>query len=541
MKMKLKGTARFFALIAGSACIGLSGIARADNDNQGLQQQVDMLKKQVDTLSARLTEQPSAPAAPGGNEYLVRKPGKGITFLTRGGEVSIYGNLDVSVDDVSNGISGATNNGVGNNGGLGTGPFGNTGYMPDISGNNTNVGMRGLQSVGGWDTTKFVWQVQANYAVTVNPGTKLTNSNESDAVSGTLGSGTSYIGFASKDWGSLKAGKTYAPYANATNALNPFGGELGNMNVIMGNSGGDNRVEFGTPLEHAVWYGSTDHNGFNYAVLFAPGQNRATDSSAIPSGSSDCAGGNIPGSGGTFNPVTGVYECDDGSFSNVFSANVVYDNKQDWYLTAAYESHQAVNRTSDLASGANGYTLAQLVDMDVAQETAAKVGAMYKFTSTGTSIGGIFESMKRNVPAALDYQNERQRNGSWLVVEQKLPNKNQLNIGWAHAAKAVGDPGQHNDGNIAGFPGAPNDNSANMYTVTLKHQVDENLSFYANIAETANGPAAHYDLGAGGHGLTTDCHDSGGPINANGGITGGPNCWAGARLVGISVGTAYKF
>jgi len=532
MKMKLKATAGLCALLVGTYSIGFSSIASAQTDNQDLKQQVDMLQKKVDMLSA----QQNAPAAPGGHEYLERKAGKGITFLTHGGEISIYGDLDVSADYVSNGLNGATIGSSGNT------PYGKGGYMAAISGNSTNVGMRGAQAVAGWDSTKFVWQVQANYAVTVNPGTKLTNSNSSDAVSGTLGSGTSYIGFSSKDWGTLKAGKGFSAYALSTNPFNPFGGELGNMNVIMGNSGGDNRVEFGTPLEHVITYVSTNHDGFSYSAQFAPGQNRATDSSAIPSGSVDCAGGNIPGSGGSIGP-NGVWGCNDGSFSNVFSANVVYDNKQDWYLTAAYESHQAVNRSSDIAplTSYGGYSDVQLAAMDVATETAAKVGAMYKFNSTGTSIGGIFESMKRNVPAVLSYQNERQRNGTWLVIEQKLPNKNQLNFGWAHAAKAVGDPGQHNDGNIAGAPGLPNDNAANMFTISLKHQVDENLSFYADIAETNNKAAAHYDLGAGGHGLTTDCHDSGGNISANGGVVGGPNCWAGTRLVGISIGSSYKF
>ncbi len=539
MKMKLKATAGLCALLVGTYSIGFSSIASAETDNQDLKQQVDMLQKKVDMLSA----QQNAPAAPGGHEYLERKAGKGITFLTHGGEISIYGDLDVSADYVTNGISGAPDNGIGNNGGAGTGPFGKTGYMPAISGNNTNIGMHGFQSIAGWDSTKLIWQVQANYAATVNSGTKLTNSNQSNAVSGTLASGTSYIGFSSKDWGSVKGGKGFAPYATSTNPLNPFGGKLGNMDVIMGNSGGDNRVEFGSPLEHNIMYNSPNYNGFSYAALFAPGMNRAFDSSAIPSGSSDCAGGNIPGSGGAVSP-TGIFACDDGAFSNVFSANVVYDNKQDWYLTAAFESHQNVNRSSDIAPGTTngGYTDLQLASMDTANETAAKVGAMYKFNSTGTSIGGIFESMKRNVPAVLSYQNERQRNGTWLVIEQKLPNNNQLNFGWAHAATAAGDPGQHNDGNIAGAPGQKPNNSANMFTLLFKHQVDADLSFYANIAETVNSAAAHYDLGAGGHGTTTDCHDSGGPISAGGYPNGGgPNCWAGTHLVGISIGTDYKF
>jgi len=505
---------------------------------QSLQAQMKAMQAQIDKQAAE--EKKTTAAAPATGEFLQRTSDSSLSFkMPSGGGVTLYGNLDVSLDDVTNGINSAPNN----TGGAINVPYGKNGYLPAISSNNTNVGLRGFQPIAGMSTTQFVWQVQANFGVSINSGTRMTNSNQSNSVGGTLASGTSYIGLASKEWGSMKVGKTYAPYQSATDVFNPFAGQLGNMNVVMGNSGGDNRVEFGTPLEHSIWYGSPDYNGFSYAALYSPGQNRAVDSSAIPSGSSDCAGGNIPGSGGSVSPG-GVFACNDGSFSNVVSANVVYDNKKDWYLTAAYEMHQNVNRSSDLAPGTLGFTNDQLNAMDTANESAAKIGALYKFDSTGTSIGAIFESLKRDVPAILNYQNERQRNGTWLVITQKLPDANQLSFGWAHAGTAVGDPSQHNDGGptgIAGNPGQAPNNSANMFTLALKHQVDRNMSFYADIAETVNSAAAHYDLGAGGHGTTTDCHDAGGPIPANGGITGSPNCWAGTHITGVSVGMNYKF
>jgi len=61
---------------------------------------------------------------------------------------------------------------------------------------------------------------------------------------------------------------------------------------------------------------------------------------------------------------------------------------------------------------------------------------------------------------------------------------------------------------------------------------------------TDNHSAAHYDLGAGGRAVTTDCHD--GSILAafdptTGGVTGdGPRCFAGGKLKGVSV-VNYKF
>ena|ERR1035438_8325925 len=47
-----------------------------------------------------------------------------------------------------------------------------------------------------------------------------------------------------------------------------------------------------------------------------------------------------------------------------------------------------------------------------------------------------------------------------------------------------------------------------MFTVALKRQLTKRLGVYANWAFTDNGPAAHYDLGAGGRAVTTDCHDA---------------------------------
>jgi len=43
----------------------------------------------------------------------------------------------------------------------------------------------------------------------------------------------------------LKFGEQFSPYKASTDRLNPFNGQLGGYNTIMGNSGGDNRVEFG--------------------------------------------------------------------------------------------------------------------------------------------------------------------------------------------------------------------------------------------------------------------------------------------------------
>ena len=114
--------------------------------------------------------------------------------------------------------------------------------------------------------------------------------------------------------------------------------------------------------------------------------------------------------------------------------------------------------------------------------------------------------MDRNVPSSLDYQNERTRNGYWLAVSQVLTPLDSVHLGWAHAGKTPGDPGQHNT-----TGGANPDNEANLFTIAFKHQVSKEFGFYVDYAETRNHRDAHYDLGAGGRGVTTDCHDASNP------------------------------
>jgi predicted porin len=193
----------------------------------------------------------------------------------------------------------------------------------------------------------------------------------------------------------------------------------------MGNTGGDNRVEFGTRLAHTIWYESPNWSGVSFSALWSPGQNRADDSSNIASGEPECSGGNVPGSGGL--PVA----CNDGAYSDAFSAALVYE-RGPLYLTAAYERHQKVNRTSDLPT----YDA-----RDIANEDAWKVGLQYHFP-TQTTVGLIWEDMRRRVDAALDDQNERTRSGYWVALSQVLNPKDSIHFGWAHANKASGGAAQ---------------------------------------------------------------------------------------------------
>jgi len=156
--------------------------------------------------------------------------------------------------------------------------------------------------------------------------------------------------------------------------------------------------------------------------------------------------------------------------------------------------------------------------------------------------------LHRYVSPLIQFQNERTRNGSWLFLTQELTRDDSVSFGWAHAFKANGDPGQHNSTTTttiipgtdpaAGAFTASNDNQSDMVTATYKRKFGSNLTWYSAVAATFNGPNAHYNLGAGGHGVTTDCHDA---FAASGGQFSIPHCYVGTTLAGISTGIQWRF
>jgi predicted porin len=153
----------------------------------------------------------------------------------------------------------------------------------------------------------------------------------------------------------------------------------------------------------------------------------------------------------------------------------------------------------------------------ISDEKAFKAGVQYAFP-TNTTVNLIVERMTRDAPAPVGAFNERQRSGFWLAATQRVGAKDDVNIGWAHAGKTPGDPGT-----------GPIDNKADMLSLGYKHHFDKQANWYAVYAQQNNQAGAHYDLGASGHGITTDCHD------ANG------NCFPGTKLKGISIGMQYNF
>lgn len=443
----------------------------------------------------------------------------------RASSLEFYGNLDLSVDASTKGIADMlANDGMSK-------PAGNVGWLPAISTNISYLGVRGQHGLGLGIAAIFQLETQLDIAATA--GTVNTNSNNDSIVKGALTSRNSFVGVMHHELGALKVGKTDAPMKLSTARLNPFVGTVGDYAAVIGNTGGDNRTEFGTRLDHALWYESPNLSGFSLVALWSPGQNRSDDNSIQAAGESSCTGGNVPGSGAL------PYGCNDGSFGTALGVSASYETSR-IYVTASYELHRDVNRTSDADGSmvtAAGHTYVFDSTVGIANEWGWRVGGQVK-PIDGTTVGGLYEDLRRDVP--YHYFDERSRKAFWLLLSQGLTGSDVVHLGYAHAYKSPGSLGEHN---IETRPGA--DNATNMFTGMVRHVVDPQVSFYAVYAVQGNHSAAHYDLGAGGRAITTDCHDGSQIAAVNGAdgtfSPGGPFCYTGGTLQAVSAGMTYRF
>ena len=363
-----------------------------------------------------------------------------------------------------------------------------------------------------------MFQLETQVDVTATPGSKPNGSNDTinpanTAVTGALASRNSFVGIKTP-LGALKLGKNDTPYKSVTADFDFLADTPGDYNSIMGNTGGDNRTEFDARMPHAVWYESPDLLGFRLNAIWSPGQNRFEDNIGYAIGENACAGGNAG-------------PCNDGSFGDAYGASAEWQGSG-LKLIAAYEMHRKTNRTGDAGQD----TAAGTSVVGTADEYAWKFGARYTLGSTGTTAARIFEQMRRNDVGAF---NERQRDGYYLSALQRLGSSDEVMGGWAHAANTPGDPGA-----------GPVDNTADMLAVGLRHWFNRETAIIVSYAHMRNSAAAHFAIGPGGHGVTWDCKDGGGPSTASAGdgiglIGNGTGCFTGTSPQAFSLGMTYDF
>ncbi|HEX4781711.1 MAG TPA: porin [Usitatibacter sp.] len=532
MDRRQKTIARAVATAFAAASLAGAPYARADDESQreirALKEQIEMLSRKVDELSrkeaatsARQREIESHPPpmaqAASSAAGPVAKPGNSLTWNVGGGEVTLYGHVDVSLDEQNNGMTGFLNGGL---------PVtGHNGWVPDISSNLSYFGVRGQRPVTPDLTALFQFETEVAFAATPGASDQAPDGTQQKF---SLGSRNSFIGMRSGQWGTIYLGKTDTPYKTSTGRLDPFASTPGDYNAIMGNSGGDNRAEFDSRLSHSAWYESPKMGPWSFGLLFSPGQNRSTDTELYAQGEPDCTGGNssagLNGNNGQPNP------CEDGSFGNAFSSALRYQSGP-LYAIAAYEIHKNVNRKGDeIDPGTIG----------VRDEMAAKIGVQYTFP-THTTVDFIVERLKRDaITPALD---ERTHTATWLAVTQHMTAMDDLNLGWAHVGHSPGQPDQGVQDHLgnANGPGS-SDNGADLLSIGYKHRFGDNrTTWYATYSRLKNEYWGHYSLGAGGHGLPTRNYVGDKFI---GGCSNDGNCgppFTGNTAQAFSIGMTYDY
>jgi cell division septum initiation protein DivIVA len=114
-----------------------------------------------------------------GHGFFEHKKGNPLTFYTPGGEITGYGNIDLSVDDTTKAFGGNINTNPAFTGGSEPFPTGNFGWLPAISSNSSYLGVRGFQVLPNFPAN-FVYQLEVGFDVSSTPGLKQTNSQVSE-------------------------------------------------------------------------------------------------------------------------------------------------------------------------------------------------------------------------------------------------------------------------------------------------------------------------------------------------------------------------
>ncbi len=419
--------------------------------------------------------------APGGNAFIDNTT------------VTLYGHVDLSGDIFNPGVF-------------------DQGTKLGVSSNLTYFGVRARHDLGayGFPGWAAVAQFESLIEVAAVPTERAA-----------FGTRDSFIGMESP-WGTIRAGKADTPYKRSTAKFDPFSATLGDYNSIMGNTGGDLRAEFDWRAPRAIWYETKVWNGFQATMMVAAAQNTARDNSNFALGDFNCPATSARGSGSGF-PLTAPPEgCTDGSYGNLYSVALTY-NQGPFTAIGAYELHEGTNRFGDegvvpLSNG--GVLVVPPGSVGFANEWAAKAGAGYRFNDgIGTlQLYAIYERMRREHTVAMF--NERSRDGYFVSATQTI-GKWDVSGSWAHANSSPGSPGVGtlnvartavppgvDPANPADFALNTLNSSADQYALGLKYHFSPFVSWYVVGSYLRNGPGAHYCLGASGHGYAVCGRDA---------------------------------
>ncbi|MGB9130011.1 MAG: porin [Thiobacillus sp.] len=243
--------------------------------------------------------------------------------------VDVYGQINLSVDNVDNGAE--RRNTMSTN-------------------NNSFFGFKGSEDLGGG--MKAVWQIEANLSID-GSSQNVTSTTVAQDRGVIFGSRNSYVGL-SGGFGTVLGGVHDTPYKTATGPLDLFVGTLGDYNAVFGAAGGTGASNlFDLRTANTIAYVSPTFGGFDVKAAYVMGEGFQTS----------------------------------GAKSDAYSLSATYKNGP-LFATGAYEAHKNTNTCPACTIGTTGLANGSASTLD---QDAWKLGV--GFTMGAFKVGAVYEDI----------------------------------------------------------------------------------------------------------------------------------------------------
>jgi predicted porin len=161
------------------------------------------------------------------------------------GNVTIYGQMNVSYDNINTGAAGYDT-------------------LNKISSNSSRLGFKGAEDMG--NGLSAIWQIESLVDVDVAAG-----SGTNEYAGKAFAARNTFLGLSSKTMGTALFGRHDTPYKLGTGSLDIFADTLGDYNSIIGRTEGTG-LTFDSRLGNVAAYISPTWSGFHFAVATVAAQ-----------------------------------------------------------------------------------------------------------------------------------------------------------------------------------------------------------------------------------------------------------------------------
>ena len=354
------------------------------------------------------------------------------------GNVTVYGQIDMSVDSVSATGAGSAL------------PSKNVPTHGRISSNNSRIGFKGNEDLG--NGLSAIWQIESAIGMGADP-----------TATNTFASRNTYLGVASKTMGTALMGVYDTPYKLSTAKLDIFADTLGDYNSIMGSAGGNAGNQFDRRTSNTVAYMTPAMNGLSGSIAYVFGENPTLDPK--PAGAADQQG-------------------------KAWSLAATYDNGP-IFATLAWEKHTNLNDFRLRLPA--GPTLSGAVAFDTDSSKGTKLGGGYNF-GQGTKVGVVWEKLQADASGVGIVAVNRVERSAYTLNLAHTMGANTFKVAYAKAKEGTCSLANGAACSTAG-------NGAKQWTLGVDHALSKRTNVYAlytkidNNFDSATASGSTYNFG----------------------------------------------